>query len=855
MKSETIPSPRIPIWLQLSLATMVVLAVSIGILSYVIIERQRTSLYDHIVKLGSVSLSYVADNAKVPLLTNDTLTLSTLINNVASVDGHFYAMIVDTDGVIKAHTDHEKVDTRFEPFTRTGERVQQGVVSYFNYLLPDGRPVLNLSMPILFQEKQLGEVHVGLSIDFIRKLFVDERAFLVVATLIIIALGMVVAVMYSLRFTRPLSVLVQATSQIARGNYDFKVDGSRNDELGQLGQAFNRMGEELSRQAMIKESFGKYVGSEVLDLITRSPGQPWLKGQRSEASILFADIRGFTAYAEGREPEEVVEKLNDFFAIATEVIFSHGGYVDKFIGDSVLAVFGIPVAHPDHRERCIRAAVAMQRQLARAAGAGNPLLASVGIGISSGIVVAGNIGSSVKMEYTVIGDSVNVASSLNSLARAGEIIVDSDGATDLGGFAEVEALPPQKIKNREQLVEVFRVVKTLCCLLALLPPLFGCAPLGPQSRDDAAAPAMAEHSPALLPDSAQFQAIRDEQSGRYQEALTYWRKAEALVDGKITILSAQLQELAEIYARQGVALFDRKDSDGARQAFLEALRLDPQNETALDYLKNRYQAERTIEYTVREGDSFAAIADSVYGSVDDAFAVRYLSSGGGLQDEPEVGDTLLLADLDTLFSQILIDYGKQIRVARRLFADKEYEAVLSVALSILGDNPGDEEASYILNRSLLLLAERFRDEQRYDEAIAMLNRVDPAFKNVSSLIEQLGQEQRQKMERDRLQANAELFRRGEQLAARGHYLEALETFLQVDSTHDGIQWAIADVKKQLAAQAEEQFKQGVKSFVEEDLVGAIAAWERALRFDPNHTNAADSLQKALRLLERVREIN
>lgn len=854
MKSETIPSPRIPIWLQLSLATMVVLALSIGILSYVIIERQRTSLYDHIVKLGSVSLSYVADNAKVPLLTDDALTLSTLINNVASVDGHFYAMIVDTNGVIKAHTDHEKVDTRFESFNGTDERVRQGAVSYFNYNLPDGTPVLNLSMPILFQEKQLGEVHVGLSVDFIRQLFIDERTFLVAATLLIIALGMVAAVLYSLRFTRPLSALVQATAQIARGNYDFKVDSSRNDELGRLGQAFNRMGEELSRQAMIKESFGKYVGSEVLDLITRSPGQPWLKGQRSDASILFADIRGFTAYAEGREPEEVVEKLNEFFAIATEVIFSHGGYVDKFIGDSVLAVFGIPVAHPDHRERCIRAAVAMQRQLAQAAGAGNPLLASVGIGIASGIVVAGNIGSSVKMDYTVIGDSVNVASSLNSLAGAGEIIVDSDGAADLGGFAEVEALPPQKIKNREQLVEVFRVVRTLCCLLAVLPALAGCAGIEPQSGEDAASTVMAGQSPALLPDSDQLQALRDERSGRYQKALTYWREVEVLVDEKITALTGQLQELADIYARQGVALFERKDGDGARQVFLEALRLDPQNETALDYLKNRYQAERTIEYTVREGDTFAAIAESVYGSADYAFAVRHLSDGGR-QDEPGVGDILLLADLNTLYSQILLDYSKQIRIARRLFADQEYEAVLSVALSILGDNPGDEEASYILNRSLLHLADRLRDKQRYDEAIATLTRVDPAFKNVSPLIEQLRQEQRRKMESDRLQANVELFRRGEQLAARGDYLEALATFLQVDSTYDGVQRAIAGVKKQLAAQAEEQFKQGVKLFVEEDLSGAIAAWEKALRFDPNHTNAADSLEKARRLLERVREIN
>jgi tetratricopeptide (TPR) repeat protein len=215
----------------------------------------------------------------------------------------------------------------------------------------------------------------------------------------------------------------------------------------------------------------------------------------------------------------------------------------------------------------------------------------------------------------------------------------------------------------------------------------------------------------------------------------------------------------------------------------------------------------------------------------------------------------VLADLDSLFSKILIDYSKQIRVARRLFADKEYEAVLSVAESILSDNPGDEEASYILNLSLVRLAERYRDEERYEEAIATLTRVDSAFKNVSPLIEQVRTEQRQKVVRDRLQANAALFRHGQELAAQEDYPAALEMFLQVDSTHDGVQRAIADVKQKLAAQAEEQFKHGVKLFVEENLAGAIAAWEKALRLDPNHTNALDSLEKARRLLQRVKEIN
>ena len=448
---------RIPIWLQLSVAAMVVLAVSIGVLSYVVMERQKDKLYEHILKLGTVSLNYVSDNAKVPLLTEDTLTLNTLINNVASIDGYFYAFITDSSNLIKAHTDHEKIDKPFESFKNVDERFKKGEVTYFNYTLPDNTRVLNLSMPILFQDKYLGEVHVGLSIDFIQSLFIDERAFLAWATLIIISLGMVVAVLFSLRFTKPLSALVHATSQIAKGNYDYKVNLNRNDELGSLGDAFNRLGTELFRQSMMRESFGKYVGPEVLDMIMKTPGQAWLKGQKNEASILFADIRGFTAYSEGREPEEVVEKLNEFFAIATEVILEHGGYIDKFIGDSVLAVFGVPVSQQDHQKRCINAAVAMQQQLSLAAQDGNTLLGSVGIGIASGIVVAGNIGSQVKMEYTVIGDCVNVASYLISLAGAGEIIIASDRKTNLEDFIDVERLEPQKIKNREERVNVFRV--------------------------------------------------------------------------------------------------------------------------------------------------------------------------------------------------------------------------------------------------------------------------------------------------------------------------------------------------------------------------------------------------------------
>lgn len=455
---EKIPSPRVPIWMQLSLATMFVLALSITILSYIILQRQRDNLYDHTLKLGIVSLNYVVNNSKAPLLTGDTLALNTLVNNVASVDGHFYAFIIDTEGTIRAHTNHDKIDKPFTPFSNIEKMRRHGEVTYFSHLLPEQNSrVLNLSRPVLFQDKKLGEVHVGLSTEFIRALFIDERAFLGMATLLIVILGMITAVLVSLRFSRPISALVDATSHIARGNYDHRVELNRNDELGTLGEAFNRMGKELSKQMKMRESFGKYVGTKVVEMITEKPGQDWLKGRTAEAAILFADIRGFTAYAETREPEVVVEKLNEFFSVATEVILEYDGYIDKFIGDSVLAVFGVPGPQDDHMERSIRAAVAMQKRLLAASDSTNPLLSSIGIGIAAGVVVAGNIGSQVKMEYTVIGDSVNIASCLNSLAGPGEIVVAGTAGNELSGNYSSVQLAPQKIKDREELVDAFKI--------------------------------------------------------------------------------------------------------------------------------------------------------------------------------------------------------------------------------------------------------------------------------------------------------------------------------------------------------------------------------------------------------------
>ncbi|MBW1850981.1 MAG: HAMP domain-containing protein [Deltaproteobacteria bacterium] len=455
--AERLPVPRIPIWLQLSIATIVVILITTLVLNFVTFSRQKERLYQQTVKIGMVSLKYFANNARIPLLQDDILRLNTLIKNAADVEGLLYAVIVDNGRVIRAHTDHNMIGKAYLRVDNVEGKTRKGDVTYFNYVLSGSKHVLNLTQSITFKDKQLGEVHVGVSIDFIKQLISKERASVILTALAIIFFGIVMAVFLGFRLSRPISKLLQATEEIGRGNYHYKVNLERKDELGNLAKAFNQMGEELWKNSLMQKSFGKYVGAEVLEMIAADPQRAWLKGHRNEATIFFADIRGFTHYSDLKEPEEVVEELNEYFEIATKAIVQFGGYIDKFIGDAVLGVFGVPVYRQDHVERAVRAAIYLQHKLREASGNGNRLLGAIGIGIDSGVIVSGNIGSQVKMEYTVIGDCVNVASRLNGLAGPGEIIISDTVREKLDHMISVEALPLQKIKGKPEPVLVFKV--------------------------------------------------------------------------------------------------------------------------------------------------------------------------------------------------------------------------------------------------------------------------------------------------------------------------------------------------------------------------------------------------------------
>jgi adenylate cyclase len=221
-----------------------------------------------------------------------------------------------------------------------------------------------------------------------------------------------------------------------------------------------RYAEEVLRENAVRANFERFFAPNVAERIARERGTIGLGGDRRTVAVLFSDIRGFTPIAEAMRPEAVAQLLTEYFTEMVDVVFEHGGTLDKFIGDALLAVWGAPLAGPDDADRAIAAALAMRRRLVdlnrRWESAGRPRLA-MGVGISAGEVFAGYMGSERRLEYSVIGDPVNVAARLSREAGPGEILVDEAALTRLASRPAVERLPDVELRGKAKRVGVYRL--------------------------------------------------------------------------------------------------------------------------------------------------------------------------------------------------------------------------------------------------------------------------------------------------------------------------------------------------------------------------------------------------------------
>jgi len=221
-----------------------------------------------------------------------------------------------------------------------------------------------------------------------------------------------------------------------------------------------RLAEEVRRENEVRANFERFFAPNVAARIAREQGVIGLGGERREATILFSDVRGFTPIAERMRPEDLAHHLTDYFTEMTDLVFEHGGTLDKFIGDALLAVWGAPISAADDADRALRAAREMQERLGALNrhwhSAGRPPL-EIGIGLSAGEVFAGYLGSARRLEYSVMGDPVNVASRLCDDAGPGEILLDQAILDRISSTPEVERAAEIALRGKTKPVIVYRL--------------------------------------------------------------------------------------------------------------------------------------------------------------------------------------------------------------------------------------------------------------------------------------------------------------------------------------------------------------------------------------------------------------
>jgi len=293
--------------------------------------------------------------------------------------------------------------------------------------------------------------------QLLSSLFVE----IVIITVICVSFSIVLSIFVSTSVSIPLNKLENAMKEVEKGNLDVRVEIVSNDEIGSVTEGFNLMVKGLKESESIKDSFGKYVSQEIRDEILS--GRISLDGEMKRATLLFSDLRNFTPLVESTHPKEVVTIMNQYFTQMTEAIKENRGLVLQYVGDEIEAVFGAPVSYEDHTDMAVKAALEMRSRLIElnksfVKQGFRPL--QHGIGIHTGAVLAGNIGSKDRISYALVGDTVNLASRIQGLTKefACDVILSQTTNSLLTGNFIAEQLSAVNVKGKKEKVLIYKLL-------------------------------------------------------------------------------------------------------------------------------------------------------------------------------------------------------------------------------------------------------------------------------------------------------------------------------------------------------------------------------------------------------------
>ncbi|MBV6494251.1 MAG: hypothetical protein LDLANPLL_02282 [Turneriella sp.] len=340
----------------------------------------------------------------------------------------------------KEFSDHENMVGKFMKVNYKGEEVFLSAQK-----LSDAELLLITTIPVRIALETLTVIRV--------------RSILI--TIMILIVTAVIVYFFARSLSKPMVTLARATDKIIEGDFGIRLKPRGNDEVTDLTTAFNIMAHGLEEREKLKGALAKFVNPEIAAKALR--GEIQLGGERKNATIFFSDIRSFTSISEKLEPEQIVEFLNEYMTIMVKIINRHGGMVDKFIGDAIMALWGLPDGKPNDLENCLRACLQMRKELAvfnKGRGTKDKPTIDIGIGVNYGGVLAGQIGSDDRLEYTVIGDAVNLASRIEGLNKdfKTDILVSESVYEKTNTLFNFEAKGGVKVKGKSVEAKIFALI-------------------------------------------------------------------------------------------------------------------------------------------------------------------------------------------------------------------------------------------------------------------------------------------------------------------------------------------------------------------------------------------------------------
>ena len=420
---------QIPIAYKLSAIFSILIITGMSLLGTIIVQHQVQLIRTQINKFGFTVIHQMAESAKEPLLANDTLNLETLTTNLASIDSILGSAIYAHDLSLVSSTgiDHIFKDLQLsESITKLLDGRPHTLEWHYGPVGKQGLDVITLIAPVSFNNMVAGHVVVTLDQTALNRTVATTSKMVIGTTIVMTLIGIFISFVLGKKLSRPIHNLLDASEAINAGEYGHRIKERRNDEIGELINSFNKMADGLLEKTQLENALSRYVSRNVAKTVLADLDHVELGGEHVSATVLFADIAGFTAMSEDMDPKTVASLLNEYFSYIDSAAAMYRGTVDKFIGDCAMIVFGVPeedTSHAFHATACALLITRLVEALNRKRNTIGLQSVDFRIGLNSGDMLAGNMGSHERMQYTVVGDAVNLAARLCSQAEPRQVVV------------------------------------------------------------------------------------------------------------------------------------------------------------------------------------------------------------------------------------------------------------------------------------------------------------------------------------------------------------------------------------------------------------------------------------------------